>query len=98
MDINDKNNKNINIINMNNFNNINQFNDPKYTKKNSDQVQSILFNMNYIPNHNNSYFKLPLKIYDFYIKQMHLTYLKSPRLVMIDLIEFDNLNSRNYYI
>ena len=24
---------------------------------------------------NNSYFKLPLKIYDFYIKQMHLTYL-----------------------
>ena len=57
MDINDKNNKNINIINMNNFNNINQFNDPKYTKKNSDQVQSILFNMNYIPNHNNSYFK-----------------------------------------
>jgi len=56
MDINDK-NKNINIINMNNFNNINQFNDPKYTKKNSDQVQSILFNMNYIPNHNNSYIK-----------------------------------------
>ena len=56
MDINDK-NKNINIINMNNFNNINQFNDPKYTKKNSDQVQSIFFNMNYIPNNNNSYIK-----------------------------------------
>ena len=56
MDINDK-NKNINIINMNNFNNINQFNDPKYTKKNSDQVQSIFFNMNYIPNSNNSYIK-----------------------------------------
>ena len=56
MNMNDK-NKNINIINMNNFNNINQFNDPKYTKKNSDQVQSIFFNMNYIPNNNNSYIK-----------------------------------------
>lgn len=54
MDINDK-NKNINIINMNNFNNINQFNDPKYTKKNSDQVESIFFDMINVPNNNNSY-------------------------------------------
>ena len=50
-EINDK-NKNINIINMNNINNINQFNDQKYIKKNNDQFQPLLFNMNFNTNNN----------------------------------------------
>ena len=41
--------KNINIINMNNINNINQFNSQKFIKKNSEQTQSLLFNVNHNP-------------------------------------------------
>ena len=42
-------NKNINIINMNNINNINQFNESNYIKKNTEQIPSMFYNMNYIP-------------------------------------------------
>ena len=46
--------KNINIINMNNISNINQFNSQKFIKKNGEQTQTLLFNVNHNPNSNNS--------------------------------------------
>lgn len=47
-DLNDK-KKNINSINMNNLNNLNQFNSQKFLKKNSEQAQPLLFNVNHNP-------------------------------------------------
>ena len=96
MDINDK-NKNINIINMNNFNNINQFNDPKYTKKNSDQLQSIFFNMNYIPNQSNSYIKQ--KIIDNNIGYLNNEFLSKEDSVNQRLnFQLSNLKNKINYI
>ena len=46
--------KNINIINMNNINNINQFNSQKFIRKNGEQTQPLLFNVNHNLNSTNS--------------------------------------------